>query len=208
MHVMSGVYSGGLTREQFLFFEIRTVAGLLAEGLTQEETLEKIKTENLFQYPTERMITNLANVCMRRLDALGSEALRSHIASAGMEVAKQINLYAMMRYNRLVWDFMTKVIGEKYRTQELELTPKDLNLFFLCLQEQEDSVAGWSDSTIAKIKQVLKRMLVECGYLDNTRTEQLNLVWLSPELEEGIRENGDYGAFPAFNYFEQEADMQ
>lgn len=203
---MKSRYNGSLTREQFLFFEMRTVAGLLAAGLSREQVLEKVREENLFQYPTERMITNLTNVCLRRLDALGSEPLRAHIASAGIEVAKQINLYAMMRDNRLVWDLMTTVIGEKYRTQELTFTAKDLHLFFFRLQEQEDSVAAWSDSTIKKIKQVLKRILVECGYLDSIRAENLNPVWLCPELEAGIRENRDQAAFPAFNFFEQETD--
>ncbi|MCI9638685.1 MAG: DUF1819 family protein [Emergencia sp.] len=199
---MTGTYNGGLTREQFLFYEIRTVAALLEEGLSREEALEKIKEENLFQFPTERMIANIASACFKRLDALDSASLRYQIAKGSQDVARQINLYAMMRYNRIVWDFMTTVIGEKFRTQELELTAKDMNLFFFRLQEQEDSVAGWSESTISKIKQVLKKSLIECGYLDGPRSETLNPIYLFPELEEGIRENGDDAAFAAFNYFE------
>ncbi|MEY8367765.1 DUF1819 family protein [Anaerovoracaceae bacterium 42-11] len=199
---MTSTYNGGLTREQFLFYEIRTVAALLEEGLSREEALERIKEENLFQFPTERMITNIASVCFKRLDALDSVSLRYQIARGSQDVARQINLYAMMRYNRIVWDFMTTVIGEKFRTQELELTAKDMNLFFFRLQEQEDSVAAWSESTIGKIKQVLKKSLIECGYLDSPRSEKLNPVFLFPELEEGIRENGDDAALAAFNYFE------
>ena len=49
-------YNGGLTREQFLFFEIRIVAGLVLSGLSREDIVQKIKDENLFQCPTERMI--------------------------------------------------------------------------------------------------------------------------------------------------------
>lgn len=203
---MSSGYNGGLTREQFLFFEMRIMASLLEEGLGKEEALTRIKEENLFQFPTERMVRSIANACFKRLEALGSETLRYHMAASSMEAARQINLYAMMRYNRLVWDFMTTVIGEKYRTQELVFTAKDMNLFFFRLQEQEDSVAAWSDSTVVKIKQVLKRSLVECGYLDSMRSETLNPVCLCPELEAGIRENGDNAAFAAFNYFEREAE--
>lgn len=199
---MNRLYNGGLTREQFLFYEIRTVGTLLENGLSREEALERIEEENLFQFPTERMITNIASVCFKRLDALGSASLRYQIARGSQDVARQINLYAMMRYNRIVWDFMTTVIGEKFRTQELELTAKDMNLFFFRLQEQEDSVAAWSESTIGKIKQVLKKSLIECGYLDSPRSEKLNPVFLFPELEEGIRENGDDAALAAFNYFE------
>ena len=56
-------YNGGLTREQFLFYETRTVARLMIEGLSDEEIVEKVITENLFQNPTEKMLKNLATVC-------------------------------------------------------------------------------------------------------------------------------------------------
>ena len=198
---MTAKYNGGLTREQFLFFEIRIVASLLIRGLSRDEIIDKIKQENLFQFPTERTISSIAGACFRRIDALGSEALVYQLASSSADVAKQINLYAMMKYNRIVWDFMTTVIGEKFRTQEYEYSGKDLNLFFFHLQEQNESVASWSDNTVNKIKQVLTRSLVECGYLDSVRATQLNPVSISPELEAGIRENNDLTALAAFNCF-------
>lgn len=197
----TGDYNGGLTREQFLFFEIRIVASLMQQGLTRDEIVETIKQDNLFQFPTERMVSSIANTCFKRIDALGSENLVYCLANAPAEVAKQINLYAMMKYNRIMWDFMTTVIAEKYRTQEFEFSKKDLNVFFFRLQEQNDSVASWSDSTINKIKQVIMRSLVECGYLDSVRSTQLNPVAISPELEDEIRESKDTVALAAFNCF-------
>ncbi len=44
--------------------------------------------------------------CFKRVDALDSEALVEELANGSMDVAKQINVYAMMRYNRIVWNFM------------------------------------------------------------------------------------------------------
>lgn len=198
---MINKYNGGLTREQFLFFEIRIVASLVLQGLNRNEILEKIKEENLFQFPTERMISSIAAACFRRIDALESEALVYHLANAPAEVAKQINLYAMMKYNRIVWEFMTTVIAEKFRTQEFEFSKKDLNIFFFRLQEQNDTVASWSDATISKIKQVLTKSLVECDYLDTTRATELNMVSIVPELEDEIRANNDTAALAAFNCF-------
>lgn len=194
-------YNGGLTREQFLFYEIRIVASLILQGLSREEVLDKINEENLFQFPTERMISSIAKTCFKRIDALESEILIYHLANAPAEVAKQINLYAMMKYNRVVWDFMITVIAEKYRTQEFEFENIDLNLFFFRLQEQNETVASWSDSTINKIKQVLKKALVECGYLDSTRSTCLNMISIAPELEDEIRAAGKLAALPAFNCF-------
>ena len=196
---MINEYNGSLTREQFLFYETRTVAALLQQGLSRDEAIERIRQDNLFQFPTERMITSIANTCFKRIDALDSEALVYHLANAPADVGKQINLYAMMKYNRIVWDFMTTVIAEKYRTQDFSFSKKDLNIFFFQLQEQNDTVASWSDSTIQKIKQVLARTLVECDYLDSVRSEQLNLIAIAPELEDEIRANNDTAALAAFN---------
>ena len=107
----------------------------------------------------------------------------------------------MMKYNKIVWDFMTAIIGEKFRKQEFDFSKKDLNVFFFRLQEQNDAVASWSDSTISKIKQVLTKSLVVCGYLDTTRSTQLNNISIEPELEDEIRASSDFAALSAFNCF-------
>ena len=194
-------YSGSLTAEQFLFYEIRIASKLYAQGVSVDEAISRIKADNLFQYPTEREVARMTRACYRRLDALNNQCLIQEISSAPTEIAKQINLYAIMRYNRLVWDFMIQVIGEKFRTQDFSFERKDLNAFFSHLQAQNDSVAGWSDSTISKIKSVLVRCLVETEYLDHFKSTTLNPVLLCEELEQGIRENNDTEVFPAFNYF-------
>ena len=193
--------SGQITREQFLFFETKIVASLMLQGFSQDEILEKVKEENLFQFPTERMVSSITGTCFKRLAALDSQTLVDHLANAPSDVAKQINLYAMMRSYRIVWDFMTKLIGEKFRTQEFELTRKDLNVFFSELQEQNDAVAEWSNSTINKIRQVLTHILVECDYLDSFKSTQLNPVSIAPELEDELRANNDTSALAAFNCF-------
>lgn len=198
---MSAEYNGGLTREQFLFYEIRIVASLLSKGYTNEEVIKKIREDNLFQFPTERSILTIAKTCFKRLEALDSEELVGLLAEAPVDIAKQVNLYAMMKYNKIVWAFMTQVIGEKYRTQDFDLQKKDLNIFFIGLQEQNESIANWSEATIAKIKQVLVKSLVECGYLDSSRSTKLNPILIEPEFEDELIEKGDFEALPAFNCF-------
>lgn len=195
----TATYSGSLTAEQFLFYEIRIASKLYARGVSVDEAIFRIKADNLFQYPTEREVARMTRACYRRLDALDNQCLIQEISSAPTEIAKQINLYAIMRYNRLVWDFMIQVIGEKFRTQDFSFERKDLNAFFSRLQAQNDGVAGWSDSTISKIKSVLVRCLVETEYLEHFKSTTLNPVLLCEELEQGIRENNDTEVLPAFN---------
>lgn len=194
-------YNAAITREQFLFYEVRTTAKLLHEGCSLEEVVERIISDNLFQYPTEKSVRKIALACLRRLGALGDNSLVTAIATQPSDVAKQICLYAMMKQYRLVWDFMITVIGEKYRLSDTTFGKIDLNSYFLRLQEQDDWVATWSDSTVTKLKQVIIKMLVENEYIDHIKFTKLNPVWLQPILENSIRENGDEIALSAFNCF-------
>lgn len=194
-------YNAAITREQFLFYEMRITARLLNEGLNDEESADRIVSENLFQYPTEKSVRKMALACLRRLHAMNDETLISAMATQPSQVSKQICLYAMMKQYRLVWDFMVTVVGEKYRLRDNSFGKIDLNTFFLRLQEQDDWVATWSDSTITKVKQVLNKMLVENEYIDNTNADHLNSVWLNPILEKAIRSNNDHIILPAFNNF-------
>lgn len=194
-------YNGGLTSEQFLIYEMRIVSKQYLEGKPIEGIIEYIKRDNLFQYPTERKISKIARACYRRLIALGNDKLVYEVANAPIEVAKQINLYSMMRYNRLVREFMVNLVGEKYRQQDFSYTRKDINVFFSHLQEQNDDVAAWSEQTITKLKQVLTKCLIETEMLDSVRDTTLNPIFISAELESGIRENNDLIALTAFNCF-------
>lgn len=193
--------SAQITREQFLFYEMRTTAKLMREGLKGNEIIDRILEENLFQYPTEKSIRQMAKACVARLQGMGDENLIEAVASQSSETAKQICLYAMMKRYRLVWDFMITVIGEKYRMQNFSFSQMDVNVFFMQLQEQDDYVAGWSESTVKKIRQILLRMLAENEYLDDIKADHINPVWLNPMLENAIRSNNDDRVLTAFNCF-------
>ena len=49
-----------ITREQFLLRETRVVARLRAQGLTDDQVVNRVTTENLIQYPTDHMVRNIA----------------------------------------------------------------------------------------------------------------------------------------------------
>lgn len=192
-------YNAAITREQFLFYEVRTMAKLVCDGLSNDEAVNCIVKENLFQYPTEKSVKKMALACLRRLEALEDQTLVEAIADQSSDVSRQVCLYAMMRQYRLVHDFMLTVIGEKYRRLDSSFGKIDLNIFFQRLQEQDDWVATWSESTITKLKQVLQKLLVDNEYLNSTAATRLNPVLISSLLENTIRADGQEYLLPAFN---------
>ena len=199
--MVNEVYKASITREPFLFYEMRTTAKLMAAGLDEDAVINEIVENNLFQYPTVKSVRRMAGACVLRLKNMNDESLILAIANESSDVAKQVCLYAMMKQSKLITDFMITVVGEKYRIKDTSFGRMDLNVFFMRLQEQNDTVATWSESTITKLKQVIVKILVENEYLDNVKSEQLNLVWLFPVLENAIKANGDKDMLPAFNCF-------
>jgi hypothetical protein len=189
-----------ITREQFLFHEMRIVAKLLLEEKSDSEIIGEVVTNNLFQYPTEKSLNNITKVCLARFHQTESKELIDIVANGSSDAAKQACLFLMMNYYRIVWEFMIGVIGEKYRTQDLFFTKMDLNSFFTRLQEQNEVVASWSDATINKCKQILKKILIENGYLDNQKSEVLNNILLDLSVKEAIENINNRDALIAFGY--------
>lgn len=198
---LASPYNAGITREPFLFYEMRITAGILVEGASDAETIDRIVQENLFQYPTERSVKRMAAACIRRLHGMEDPDLITAIATKPQDVSRQICLYAMMKEHRLISDFMLTVIGEKYRTQDMSFSKIDVNTFFLRLQEQDSAVATWSENTVRKLGQVIVRILVDNEYLDSTKANHINSVLISSTLENALRAGNDVYMLPAFNCF-------
>ena len=86
-------YSATITREQFLFYEMRTTAKLVCEGLDHEAVAERIVQDNLFQYPTEKSIKKMASVCVKRLHLLEDQSLIAAMARMKQQVAGEGTYY-------------------------------------------------------------------------------------------------------------------
>jgi hypothetical protein len=187
-----------ITREQFLLRETRVVARLRAEGLGDEQVIDKVASENLIQYPTNHMVRNIASVCVKRLNALSNPTLESVIARGEPEAAAQANLYAMMRTYPLVRDFMEAVVARQYEERDLTLGKREMNAWVTRVRGDYDNIAKLSDATMTKVKQVLRNALVHCGMLRSSRSSELLPVALDLDVRDAILELGDKGALRAF----------
>lgn len=183
-------YSAALTGAPFLFYESRQVARLKMNGHSQQQIREEIKTQNLFQYVTEKILTKRINTVQKRVDIL-DETMLKFLAEKPSETAKVINMYTIMKTNGLMLDFMVEVIGEKFEQGNLILETKDLNEFFAAKREQQENVARWSDETVAKLKQVLNRSIYEVGILADRNIGRLQRLTLDKEVEKHFRDRGE-----------------
>jgi hypothetical protein len=193
------IEGGCITREQFLLREMRIACRLRLDGLTYEEIVDKIASENLIQYPTERTVKNIARVCCKRIEAVGSESIVKIIAEGLPEASAQANLYAMMCTYPLVKHFMVTEIGRRYSSLDYQLSPMEMNAYMTRLETEYENIGDLAESTKGKLKQVLRYGLVECGMLSGPRSSELIPIFIDFDVREAIAAKGDTRSLAAFN---------
>lgn len=127
-----------IAREQWLLNETRIVARLRLEGMDESAVTAKVRSENLFRYPTERTLQKISRACNKRVDALADKRLVRMVAYGMPDAAAQANLYAMMRLYPLVRHFMTTAIAHHYVELDYRFTAMDMNAYFTELASDYD----------------------------------------------------------------------
>lgn len=183
-------YSSVMTGAAFMLFEFRQLAALKERGDTDEDIRKKTLQENLFQYEKLSSLKRGLPSILRRLNAIDSP-LRKWTIEESLEFAKAINLYAIMKTDRLFFEFMNEVIGEKLRTNDYCLDKREMNLFFTVKAEQDETICRWTESTVKKLKQVYIRILLETGLLRDKRSGELNRLLLDERMKHHLMEIGD-----------------
>ena len=154
-----------LTREQFLPHEMRIVAALRMQGASDEQVIVRVKSENLFQYPTERMVANRATVCLRRLDAMvptdavcaargidpktaveAASSLTRLMASGTPTQADQAIFYSMICRYDIVRELVLVEASEDARIAEARVTQEDDQQ--VVVEVRLDGSAEGKDATI------------------------------------------------------------
>lgn len=183
-------YSATLTGASFLFYEFKQVVSLKVQGLDEQEIREKVLSENLFQYQVSASLKRSIPSVLRRTNVL-DDTLCQMVLEQSLESGKISNLYAIMKTDRLFYEFMNEVIREKLESNNYLLEKKDLNLYFTSKAEQDEGVAGWTEQTVTKLKNVIQRILIESGILKDKKTGELTRLLMDEQLKQHLIQIGD-----------------
>ncbi|SDT08954.1 Putative inner membrane protein [Paenibacillaceae bacterium GAS479] len=183
-------YSATLTGAAFMLFELKQVLILKQLGFSDEEIKEKVLAENLFQYTVKASIKRSIPSVFRRAEVLDS-TLCKMLLEHSLETSKIINIYAIMKTDRLFFEFMNEVIRDKWESDNYLFEKKDLNLYFIAKAEQDTGVAGWTEQTVSKLKNVIQRILLGSGILKDKKTGELNRILLDEQLKQHLVYIGD-----------------
>lgn len=84
--------------------------------------------ENIFQHNKISSLKRGLPSILKRTNVL-DDTLRTFVLEEPLEVGKVINLYAIMKTDRLFFEFMDEVVQDKLETNNYILEKKDLNAF-------------------------------------------------------------------------------
>ncbi|MED4238946.1 DUF1819 family protein [Priestia megaterium] len=183
-------YSATLTGASFLLYELKQVLKLKEQGLSDFEIKKKVIEENLFDYKVTSSLKRIIPSVIRRANTL-DVFLKELVMNSPLEVGKIINLYAIMKTDKLFFEFMNELIREKLNNNNYLLEKKDLNLFFITKAEQSQKVAKWTELTINKLKQVYIKLLYEAGFLTDKKSGELSRVLVDEDVKRHLKDVSD-----------------
>jgi hypothetical protein len=184
-------YKSTIKSRPFLYKETKKAAGLISQGLELSQLKEKSIEDNIFQFDSEARKREVASIITTRLKGIDSYVLEK-ISTGNIETSKLLVLYAIMKDDRLFFEFINEVLKEKIVLKDLFLRDKDFNLFFLNKREQSERVASWTEYTFKKIKQVYIRVLFEAGLISVQKGDRkIKVPIIENEVKEHLIKIGD-----------------
>jgi len=175
----------------YLYIETKKASSLVLQGFKDLEIIEMSIKDNIFQMKSETRKKEVASTILKRLKGL-DEFFLDKLANGDLETSKQIVVYAIMKTDRLFFEFMSEVYKDKIILKEKYIADSDFNVYFERKCEQSDSVAAWKEYTFYKIKQVVTRILFEAGFIKNQKDDkEINIPIINYDLAQHLKEIGD-----------------
>lgn len=157
-------YSAGLMTQSFWFLEFKKAVRLRKEGLCFDEIKRKCVEENLFGTAREYRALRMSGYIVNRLKLMEDQLIELFYTS-DLATQKLINLIAILRNDRLFFEFIYEVYREKVILGVSELTEADVNIFFTQKEIQSELVAGWKDSTKRHLRSDYLNCMAEANLL-------------------------------------------
>lgn len=158
-----------------------------------------VLAHNTFQSRTTSTLKKLYGEVFRRLQHLSDDEL-SLLATGAEAEQKQLLWLAICRHYRLIRDFSIELLSHQYDTARYVVKHDDYDAFFNAKAEWHGNLDGASTQTKAKARQVLFKMLRECGLI-NEHDEIVRQQIGSPVLAL-LKNNSteDLNVFPGVEY--------
>jgi len=188
-------YSMSFTTGGLFLQESPCAAELYLKLKDWKKVREVILSENLLQLRTKSSGMRVSRELCNRLCGLDNEELKILIDGHSQDRAAVLWLAACRQY-RFIYEFAVEVLAGKFLAYQRELFHADFDACFNAKAAWHEELDRITDSTLAKLRQVLFRMMHEAGLLSSDGVIQT--FPLSPLVISTIKKRsaGDLSVFP------------
>ena len=184
-------YSAGIVSQSFWFNEFRQLLKLKAENYDTDEIKKRVIEENLLGAPNEYRAKRICGYLINRTSVVEKE-LSDLFFSSDLAAQKLINLIAVIRQDRLFFEFLYEVYREKIILGEKTLELSDARSFFNHKETQDNTILEWKDQTKRRIRSAYFNFMAEANLLEiNDKKRLITPPLLDIALERYLRSNGE-----------------
>lgn len=155
-------YTSSIKDMPFMFSEMRRTAHLLCEGKSGDEIVGLSMQNNIYQLEREKRRRDVPLRMIKRLSAL-DKSLVSVIAGGNEKDAKLVALLAVLKADRLFYEYMQEVYADHYYAGKNEIADKAFIHFIERKAQDSAVVAKWTSNNYVRIRNTYKNILCEAG---------------------------------------------
>ncbi|MEA4892471.1 MAG: DUF1819 family protein [Peptococcaceae bacterium] len=155
-------YTSSIKDMPFMFSEMCRTAQLLCEGKNSDEIVAMSIQSNIYQLEREKRRRDVPLRMIKRLSTL-DDSLISVIATGSERDAKVIAFLALIKADRLFFEYMREVYLDRYEAGRFEISDKDFIGFIERKAQSSDVVAKWTSNNLVRIRNTYKNILCEAG---------------------------------------------
>ena len=159
-------YTSTIKDFPLLYLEMKKTAILLTESKTADEILKLSVEDNIYQLDYEKRRRSMPLKMTKRLATLKMPLIKA-LANSTADEGKLIAFLALMKAERLVFEYMLDVYADKAENDEL--TNLDFMQFADRLSANSEKVAGWKTETLKDLNKRIKSILCDAGLAKRTK---------------------------------------
>ena len=184
-------YSAGLMSQSFWFIEFKKIVKLVSDGKSQNDIKAACVEENLLGAVNPYRAKRVAGYLTNRVSVLDAREIQMFIES-DLATQKLLNLIAVLRTDRLLFEFLFEVYSEKILLGIPVIEDSDTNVFFKNKGAQSNSVEGWKESTKSHLRQCYFNYMADANLLvQDGKTRRITPPVLDIALERHLEAKGE-----------------
>jgi len=183
-------YSADLTAGSLKVRESRIIADLLLRDVGDDGWQEAIYDKNLLQTRSQATATRLTRLIRKRL-TLMKPGLWKLIRDGSGIVATHAVLAASIKHSHLLGDFLDLVVRERFRVFDKTLPKRLFDDFLQDCRGRDQEMPEFNESTSRKLQTTIYHILVQAGYLSDTRSLRLQNVHIAAPVIRYLENNNE-----------------